>query len=85
MFSELPVKAKIAIEAPAKMMEMCIQAKKVLSFAKKTFGSTLMGAFRGLTIFFSAAATSLLLLPPNNFPNSPLSRKLFSFWDVCGK
>ena len=48
--SEFPEYARIAIEAPARMMETCIQAKKVRSLAKKTLGSTLMGAFRCFTI-----------------------------------
>lgn len=34
------------MDEPAKMIEMCIQARNVLSLAKKTFGSTLIGAFR---------------------------------------
>lgn len=51
-------KAKIAIEAPAKMMEMCIQAKNVRSFAKNTLGSTLMGAFRCFKGAWFAADTA---------------------------
>ena len=38
------------MEAPANIIEMCIHARNVLSLAKNTLGSTLMGAFRCFTM-----------------------------------
>ena len=50
------------MEAPAKMMAMCIHAKKVRSLAKNTFGSTLIGAFLGFSIGLARLGVALLFL-----------------------
>lgn len=43
--SLLSAKATIATDAPAKITDTWSHAKNVLSFAKKTLGSTLTGTF----------------------------------------
>ena len=78
MFS-VSATARIAIEKPANIIDICIHPKNVRSLAKKTFGSILIGAARGLTNLIAAdppiaveVAASVFLLPPNNLARNPV-------------